>query len=336
MTRRTQVAAAAATALAVALAAPASAHNPVAAETADDLAQLVGRSSLVVVGEVASVTYRNARNPDGGRPVPHSIVSFRVAQTIRGRAPGEVLVLRFIGGPDGQGGFLQVDGVPLFQPGDRDVLFVAGNGERGCALALCEYGRYRLLGDSVFNTHGSPVRAIVKDGAIARGQPPRELTVYRYPAPTFDDLVKNPVVQAELRRQGLSADEARRRYEAEAPKILELATPFEAKGDPGGVDGGADAVAAGDDASLAALPAGPVSVDSFLAKVGEITARTSVRPVAFRNADPDAEIVLTRLVPARAGTPRPRRPLLLRRPSPADVAEAREVAAQDGDPVLKR
>ena len=337
MIRRALAAAAAVIVLGTTLSAPVRAHSPVLPEKADDLAQLAARSNLVVMGEVADVTYKNARNPDGGRPIPHSFVTFRVARTMRGRMPGEVLVLRFIGGPDGQGGFLHVDGVPLFQPGERDILFVSSNGERGCALALCEYGRYRVLGERVFNTHGAPVRAIVKDGTIARGQPPRELMVYRYPAPKFDELIKNPEVQAELRRQGMSVDDARRRYDAEAPKTLEITTPFQGRSAAGGgEDGGPDAVAGGDDPTTAKLPEAAISVDSFMAKIGEVTARTPTRVAAFRNADPNAEIVLSRAVPARAlAAPRQRR-AVLRRPTPAEAAEARDVAAQDGNPVLQR
>ena len=52
---------------------------------------------------------------DGGL-VPHTYVAFRVAKTYRGKVPGDALVLRVIGGSDGQGRFLEVQGEPLFQP----------------------------------------------------------------------------------------------------------------------------------------------------------------------------------------------------------------------------
>jgi hypothetical protein len=314
---------------------PTSAHNPLAAEQADDLAQLVTRSALVVLGEVADVRYRNARNPDGGRPIPHAFVTFRVNKPLRGKVPGDVLVLRFVGGPDGQGGFLSVDGVPQFQRGDRDVLFVTGNGEQGCALALCEYGRYRVLENRVYNTHGAPVRAIVKDGAIARGEPPAALTTLRFPAPRFDDLLKNPAVQADLRRQNTNLDEARRRYEAEAPKEIEIVRQPPAK--QAGTEGRDSGEGSGDvSPGTAKLPDGPVSLDAFTAKIVELDRRTPQASTAgFRNADPAAEIVLKAVAAARPSMRSPRRPVLVRQTA-QELSEARALRAQDFDPVLKR
>ncbi len=72
------------------------------------------------------------------------------------------VTLRFIGGPDGQGRFLSVEGVPMFQPGDEDVLFVRSNGEDGCAVVMCEFGRYRIFKEAVYEAHGSPVTRVGK------------------------------------------------------------------------------------------------------------------------------------------------------------------------------
>ena len=315
------------------LATAVAAHSPMLSEQADDLAQLVTKSNLVVMGEVAAVQYQNARSAEG-TIVPHTIVTFRVAKAYRGRVPGDTLVLRFIGGSDGMGRFLEVQGVPKFQPGDRDMLFVAGNGEQGCALVNCEYGRYRLLGERVFDTHGAPVRAIVKNGAIARGEPPKELLSFSYPTPSFDALMKNPEVQAQLRQTGLSVDAARQRYAEGAPKRMEVTTPYSAAGAKD--DGKDDAGAVRPGTDQLQLADGPIALDTFTAKIGELIARTTRPAEPFRNADPTASIVLPKLVLATPAPPR-RQPVRPLRPATAaEAAEVRALAAQDFNPVIKR
>ncbi|MEX0644739.1 MAG: hypothetical protein WD076_05475, partial [Parvularculaceae bacterium] len=115
-----------------------------------------------------------------------------------------------------------VSGVPAFQPGEQDILFIRSNGEDGCALVLCEYGRYRVLEGGVYNPHGFPVRAVDKNNIIARGAPPMAFRQFSYPAPKFDDLMRNPAVQEMLKKQGMSEADARARYESEAPKQITL------------------------------------------------------------------------------------------------------------------
>jgi hypothetical protein len=50
-------------------------------------------------------------------------------------------------------------GIPLFQPGDRDVLLVHQNGISACPLIGCSRGRYRIVGDTAYpdNGRGAPV-----------------------------------------------------------------------------------------------------------------------------------------------------------------------------------
>lgn len=130
--------------------------------------------------------------------------------------------MRFQGGSDGQGGFVEVSGVPLLQPGEQDLLFVRNNGEKGCPLVDCERGRFRILKDAVYNTHGAPVRSVSEARIVARGAPPEEFRRFRYPAPQFDELIKNPEVKRKLKEQNISPDDARKRYESEAPKEIEV------------------------------------------------------------------------------------------------------------------
>jgi hypothetical protein len=76
-------------ALAAACAGPmASAHSPMDNKQAHDLAQLVDRSNLVLVGQARKVVYRNARGEKGEGPIPYTIVTYGIERVLRGKAPG--------------------------------------------------------------------------------------------------------------------------------------------------------------------------------------------------------------------------------------------------------
>jgi hypothetical protein len=204
--------------------APASAHNPVGAESAGELGALAEQSNLVIRGRVAKVEYKLSEPGEGEGALPFTIVTYQIGDVLRGKPSGETFTMRFVGGSDGMGGFLEVSGVPQFEEGDEDLLFISGSGEQGCPLVLCEWGRFRILQSGVYNAKGSPVRAVRGKNAVARGPAPKEFMTFRYPAPKFDDLMRNPQVQAQLKEQNISVDEARVRYEQEAPREIEILT----------------------------------------------------------------------------------------------------------------
>jgi hypothetical protein len=205
---------------------PAYAHSPIGGIQVSRVDRLAEESNLVFIGDVVGVKYRQARLEGIEGTLPVTEVTYTVGEVLRGDSPGQTFTMRFPGGSDGRGGFVEVSGVPLFQPGEKDVLFVRGNGEQGCPLVNCEYGRFRVLGNAVYNTHGSPVRAIGKQDAIARGLPPTQFRTFRYPAPDFDALLANPEAAAALKAQGLSPEQAKARYQSEAPKEIVLQTVF--------------------------------------------------------------------------------------------------------------
>jgi hypothetical protein len=106
---------------------------------------------MIFEGVVVRVEYRDS-DPDGpdSHPVPHTFVTYRVDESIKGRADSDELTLRFIGGPLPNGRILLGSGFPLFQVGDHDLLLVRGNGDSACPLVGCDAGRYRFSGDSVY------------------------------------------------------------------------------------------------------------------------------------------------------------------------------------------
>lgn len=344
----------------------ASAHNAIGSDKAGELALLTEAANLVVLGTVSEVRYVNATDRETGALVPHVFVTYRVEQALRGKPSGETVTLRFLGGPDGQGGFLEVSGVPKFQAGERDVLFIVGSGEKGCALTECEWGRFRVLGDRVYNTHGSPVRALVKDNAIARGLPPSDFRRFSFPAPTFEGLMQNPQVRKQLEEQGLDFDEAKAKFEAEAPKTLAITygtTGDKAEG--GESDGGgqlrpvrpvrpgsaarpplaAPALAVRPELLAVAPPReqptlaeGPIALEQFLGTIKRLAREAKRAPDPVRNADPKLQIRLTAIKPTAYRTP----PVAQTAPpstaptTPSDADEAAAYAAQNSNPVIPR
>jgi hypothetical protein len=268
------------------------AHSPMDKAKGGDLTQLVEQSNLVFSGRAAKVAYRNARGGEGEGEIPYTIVTYRIEKVLRGKSTGDTITLRFVGGPDGRGRFLTVTGVPVVQEGDRDVLFVGNPDDPSCPLVFCEHGRYRVLNEQVYDTYGSPVRDVAKNKVLSRGHAPRELLTVRYPAPKFDDLMKNPEVQEMLKKENISIDEARSRYEREAPKVIEAAESY------GSAEKSeADSGDKGKSMMLAERNV-PVSLNTFMAATEALVKTAKRSPVAIRGLASDtvlraAKITLT-------------------------------------------
>ena len=119
------------------------------------LDELLKKSDFVFEGEVQKITYRNSSSSEEQKPVVHTFVTYSVERVFKGRADSEKeFTLRIIGGPVGESRFLLVPHFPTFDTGDRDVLFVAGNGKSICPLVLCELGRLRIIDNEVRDEYG--------------------------------------------------------------------------------------------------------------------------------------------------------------------------------------
>lgn len=198
---------------------PAQAHSPADPSAVGDVGKLMAASNFVFHGKVKSVTYRNSKLGSSGA-VPFTFVTYRVNETLFGNPRSEI-TLRFIGGANGRGGFVSVEGVPAFSLGDEDILFVSGNGEAGCALALCEFGRYRVYKGAMYEAHGAPVLSFTADHIVTGGAGPDELMTVTYPAPSFDEVIKNAGAMEQLKTLHMTVEQARARYNAQAPKFME-------------------------------------------------------------------------------------------------------------------
>lgn len=146
---------------------PASTHG----ENLISAGALVTEAEVIFQGVVEAVGYRSSVSEETGGGIPHTFVSYRVDSLYKGRpATQDRLTLRFVGG-EGEGSrILMASGVPLFDVGDRDILFVSGNGLRLCPLVDCARGRFRLIGDSVYTDDGRGVVRLEGD-ALWVGQP---------------------------------------------------------------------------------------------------------------------------------------------------------------------
>ncbi|HYC57718.1 MAG TPA: hypothetical protein VEL28_22525 [Candidatus Binatia bacterium] len=143
-----------------------------------DAADLAEHSDFVFKGTVTNVAYRDSEpNPllDGsGNPVldrngapviqdgsnlAHTFVTFTVEKVYKGRTEDSEVTLRFRGGvqeelvpeTDDTGNPVLSEQIyiagqtPLFDVGDREILFVQGNGDKPCPLAGGPDGRFRLI-----------------------------------------------------------------------------------------------------------------------------------------------------------------------------------------------
>lgn len=106
--------------------------------------ELVAEADCIVRGTVMAIAVRSVDTPRG--PVPRTFVTLNVEECLKGSAPRE-FTLTLAGGTLG-GKSTMIAGMPQFQIGDREILFVQGNGRLFCPLVGFFHGRYRVLTDA--------------------------------------------------------------------------------------------------------------------------------------------------------------------------------------------
>lgn len=106
--------------------------------------ELVAEADCIVRGTVTAVEARAVATPRGN--AIYTYVTFAVAQCVKGNAPGTI-TLTLLGGTIGQQR-LAIAGMPQFEIGDREILFVQGNGRQFCPFVGLHHGRYRVLKDA--------------------------------------------------------------------------------------------------------------------------------------------------------------------------------------------
>lgn len=106
--------------------------------------ELVAEAECIVRGTVVAVEARAVTTPRG--PAIHTLVTLAVEECMKGTAPRQ-LTLTLAGGTSGEKSTL-IAGMPQFRIGDREILFVQGNGRQFCPLVGFYHGRYRVLTDA--------------------------------------------------------------------------------------------------------------------------------------------------------------------------------------------
>lgn len=194
-------------------------HSGIGSSPEGHLKSMVEKSQLTFLGQVANVEYRSEKIGERGS-IPVTYVTYNIEKVIRGKAIEQNLTLRFLGGSDGKGGFLSLSNSPQFQAKETDIVLLSSNGHDACPLVNCEDGRFRVTRGGVFNAHGVPVKALTKEGVIARGDTDKSFLEFRYPAPKFEDVINQPEAKARMEKLGLSRTQAKRKFEAEAPQEI--------------------------------------------------------------------------------------------------------------------
>ncbi len=129
---------------------------------------LIKQAELIFQGVVSDVHYKLSDViSDENIQLPHTFVTFKIEEIFKGTTAGETITLRFQGGSmqvaseaDPKQTFpryLMVSKIPLFDIGDRQILYVQGNGASICPLVGMNKGRLRVIEGYVYSDYGRPL-----------------------------------------------------------------------------------------------------------------------------------------------------------------------------------
>lgn len=137
--------------------------------------QLVKEAELIFRGVVTQVDYRLSSKPtkENAR-LPHTFVTFTIEQILKGKVspPTSMITLRFLGGPHPKKRkrFLTVDECPLFDVGERGILFVRHNEQHICPIVGWAQGRFRIVApDELFSDDGRELWLASSQGPLRVG-----------------------------------------------------------------------------------------------------------------------------------------------------------------------
>jgi len=125
-----------------------------------DFKQMAADSELIFEGVVIDIQYKLSKPADDKKsPVPFTFVTFTINKVYKNTSYSkDKITLRFMGGyDDHKRQILMIDGIPLFNKGDNDILFVKGNGISICPLIGWQQGRYRIFDQKMYNDFGQEI-----------------------------------------------------------------------------------------------------------------------------------------------------------------------------------
>lgn len=116
------------------------------------LDQMIAEAEQIVEGEVKNVESRWSED----RTTIYTYVTLGDLRVLHGQVDEDALVLRFEGG-EVDGFRITVHGSPSFRPGERDFLFVRGNGVAISPLVGFVQGRFRVIDGQIHDYAGMPI-----------------------------------------------------------------------------------------------------------------------------------------------------------------------------------
>jgi hypothetical protein len=131
--------------------------------------EMTDRAELIFVGKVVGM--RAEWRTIGANRVILTLVEFERQEVLKGEA-GPSITLQFLGGTVDDV-TLEVDEVPAFKAGDRELLFVTGNGVQFCPLVGAFHGKFGVRkeqksGREILVRHnGKELRDVTEIGTAA-------------------------------------------------------------------------------------------------------------------------------------------------------------------------
>lgn len=168
---------------------------------------LTQSAELIFVGAVEAIDYRRSEALGPEQPgMHHTFVTFLVDEIVKGSLASteNKLTLRFAGGYGEGQTFSRVGGVPLFDLGDRSLLFVRQNGTAICPLVGWERGSFRVVNDNLHSDLGHEM-VLTADPFMAARIHPRDLRGFS----KFVARLQQPENQAERKILDRFSEEGR-------------------------------------------------------------------------------------------------------------------------------
>lgn len=123
-----------------------------------DIGKMATEANLVFQGSVVDVEYRGSQGKGKQGSIPHTFVTYEINDVLHGNANRKKFTLRFLGGKSKKGEVMMVSNTPKFDVGDKDIIFVDGNGISECPLIDCVNGRFRIINDLMYTEYGEPIK----------------------------------------------------------------------------------------------------------------------------------------------------------------------------------
>jgi hypothetical protein len=182
---------------------------------ATDFNLLLDQAEQIYKAQVVSVT--SDWSGEGANRHPATFVRLRTLESYRGGVQGEQ-TLEFSGGTVGSQ-TMRIPGMPQFQAGDTEILFVRGNHTQFCPLVGIFHGRFRVVkngangAEEVLLHDGTPLFDVTQIGKSMDGIKPDAAAVANLGAtkgPNARALTSKELgatIRAGLRQRGITPDQ---------------------------------------------------------------------------------------------------------------------------------